>query len=556
MRGKKIKTTKAPKIAEKRAAVTYSEADLIWGGNASASGEVVTAETAMRVGAVYTAVKILAETLAMFPLNVYQRTYKNGREGRQIAKDHPLQKLLHSDKTNNKQNCFEYKEMQQARLALRGNAYSYIQMNGKGQIQQLIPLHPDYIVAEEQENSIIYSYYSKKGRIAFAQDEILHIKCLPIDGIIGMSPIEQMVDMIGTTISMDKHGANSFKNGVKLGGILKYPKSLSPRTMETIRSSWERQYSGSNNSGKTAILEQGIEFEPIAMNNEQAQWLDAMKMKRSEIAGIFRIPPHMMGDLERATFSNIEQMSLEFVQFTMMPWLVRWESAMNAALFTDAEQEEYFIKFNEKALLRGDGLARAQKLQIERMNGIITANEWRALEEYNPIEDESGDIYLIPMNMADASEPIDDKSSDGGQPPRTPGAQQQEPAATDSNLNRAEAGLSTAKFSEIFNPILLSTAERIAIREFKAQEKKEDKAAWAKDYSAKNKETLSEFVESIIVAASRAVSLKDKNSILIDRFVSQYSESLESDIIGMKDLTQRTSQIAAKINDIILSSIV
>lgn len=515
---------KKKKAAEVRA-LGGADADYLWGRKESASGEVVTPDTAMRVGAVWTAVKILSETLSTLPINVYEKVkLQGGRSGSKVAEDHPLQKVLHINKTNSKQTTFEFKEMQQARLALRGNAYSFIKMNGRGEIEQLIPLHPDYVDLVEQEDSIIYRYFTKKGWISFQQDEILHIKCLAVDGLIGLSPIDQMMDMIGSAISMDRHGAHTFRNGSKLGGVLKYPKSLSAPQMELLRSSWERQYSGSSNSGKTAILENGMEFMPISMSNEQAQWLDSMKMKRSEIAGIYRIPPHMMGDLDRATFSNIEHMSLEFIQFTMMPWITRWETAMNSALFSEQEQERYFIKFNEKAFLRGDGLARAQKLSIERQNGIISANEWRALEEYNPIDSESGDVYLIPLNMVDAETPHPEGSAttDPAQPARVSGGQQQEPASTDSNLNRA-----SEDYKVIFSPIISAAAIRIATKEFKAQEKKADKVAWCKDFKEKSLESITETIEPLVFSAISALKTEKKSADLLQKISENYVKELE-----------------------------
>lgn len=506
-------------------AVGGADADYLWGSRESSSGEVVTPDTAMRVGAVWTAVKILSETLATLPINVYEKVkLEGGKSGSKIADSHPLQKVLHTNKTNTKQTTFEFKEMQQARLALRGNAYSYIKMSQLGVIEQLIPLHPDFVEIIEQENKLIYKYYSQgttsKGPLVFQQDEILHVKCMAIDSLKGLSPIDQMMDMVGTAMAMDRHGASTFKNSGRPSGVLKYQKSLAPAQLQLLRDSWERQYSGASNAGRTAILENGMEFVPISMSNEQAQWLDSMKMKRSEIGAMWRVPPHMMGDLDRATFSNIEHMSLEFIQFTMMPWITRWETAMNAALFTEREQEKYFVKFNEKAFLRGDGLARAQKLSIERQNGIISANEWRALEEYNPIDSESGDVYLIPLNMVDAADPTanSDQQNDS-QPSRVSGGQQQEPASTDSNLNRS--------FVNIFEPIITAASVRIATKEFKSQEKKSDKIAWCKEFQEKS---LDSVIDSVVPVLESAI-LSGQNRQKIDEFAvkvrENYKKSLE-----------------------------
>ena len=454
------------------------ETGVFWGGASTSSGEIVTSDSAMRVSAVYTCVRILAYTLATMPLNIYKRV---GEGGRVLATDHPLYSLLRLDKPNPIQNNFDFKLLMQMRLVLLGNAYAYIEFDGRGKIKSLRPLCPDYVTPiETPTGELVYRYTSSKGSTIFLADEILHLRGMSSNGLVGLSPIEQMMEVIGTSMAMDKHGAASFANGARLGGVLKYPGKLDQKAIKNIRESWQTQHAGSANSGKTAILEQGMDYATVGMSNEQAQWLEGMKFKRSEIAGIFQVPPHMIGDLERATFSNIEQQSLEFIQFTMLPWITLWETAIGASLFSKAEQSEYFAKFNVNVFLRGDGLARAQKLQIERMNGIISANEWRAYEELNPIDGEAGDKYLVPMNMADANDPSPDHSTDsGGQPPRTPGSKQQEPASTDSNLNRAA-----------LRPIIEAALKRIVTKEFKSAEGKQDILAWCSTFAPANNEML------------------------------------------------------------------
>lgn len=507
----------------------------LW-GPVSSSGEVVTPDTAMRVAAVNACVRVLSQNLAMFPLNVYRRT---GEYGREIAKDHPLQRLLHQDRTNKKQDRFQFKEMMQARLCLRGNAYAFIKMNRAGDVTELIPLHPDYVMPVESGNTIVYKYYGTGKAITFAFDQVLHIRTLG-DGLEGCSVIDELRDTIGSAVSMDKHGSTSFKNGATLGGILMYPKALNPKTRDTIRESWQKQYAGSSNAGKTAILEQGMEYKPIAMSNEQAQWLDAMKFKRSEIAGIFGVPPHMIGDLERATFSNIEEQSIQFIQYTMMPWLSRWEAAMDASLLTEEEQQEYCIKFNEKALLRANSLARSQKLQIERQNGIINANEWRALEDYEPLEGEEGEKYLIPMNMADASKPLPDKSDAGGQPPRTPAAKQQEPAPAESNLNRQST-------KDMLMPIVLDVMNRIVRREGKQKANNENRTAWVKEFASKQGEFLSESISPLALSWSRGLKKSVEITSVVTEYLRVYEEFLHKDILEGTSPTDRANREAERL---------
>lgn len=504
-----------------------------WALPTSSSGEVVTPETAMRVSAVYTCVKILSRSLATMPLNVYRRV---GDSGREVAEDHPLQRLFHYDRTNFFQTYFDFKQMMQARLCLRGNAYAFITFGRKGDIKALRPLHPDMVLPREENGTLVYDYFTSKGKMTLSRDEVFHLKDLSADGLTGLSPIDQMMEVLGSAMSMDKHGSSSFKNGARFGGILTVPGKLDPKSIENIRASWQKQYAGSDNAGKTGILEQGMDYKPIAMSNEQAQWLDSMKFKRSEIFGIFQVPPHMGGDLERATFSNIEQQSIDFVQYTMMPWLTLWESAIQCSLFSEDEQKEYFVKFNANAFLRGDGLTRAQKLAIERQNGIISANEWRALEEMNPLPPEAGNKYLIPMNMADASNPTEDKSADAGQPPRTPAAKQQEPETLQPNVNRGLLPLATV------------LAGRIAVKEDKSiNGRKEVGESGIKLMLERNDPMVSELVLAFIEARKEFDKTEVDTQALVSRAKELYAEGLRSDIITGKSVTERTERIVTDV---------
>lgn len=503
-----------------------------WALPVSSSGEVVTTDTAMRCSAVYTCVKILSRSLATMPLNVYRRV---GEDGREVAKDHPLQKILHYDRTNSFQTYFDFKQMMQARLCLRGNAYALIVFGKGGVIKALRPLHPDNVTPREENGEVVYDYFTSRGKMTLSRDEVLHIKDLSTDGLVGLSPIDQMMECIGSTIAMDKHGASSFKNGARFGGILTVAGKLNEKSIENIRKSWQQQYAGSDNAGKTGILEQGMDYKPISMTNEQAQWLDSMKFKRSEIYGLFQVPPHMGGDLERATFSNIEQQSIDFVQYTMMPWLTLWEAALHCSLLSEDEQKEYFLKFNANAFLRGDGLARAQKLAIERQNGIISANEWRALEEYNPLEGDAGNKILIPMNMADANEPQEDKSKEGQQPPRTPAGKQQEPETLVPNVNRT------------LRPLLEVLAKRIAVKEHKTVDGRNAIGdAGISTLIQRNEEMVTELCSAFLAAHEGSESIQVDKALrqsVIESAKTIYAEGLRADIMAGIQVQERTQRI-------------
>lgn len=506
-----------------------------WMGNQSISGELVTSETAMRVSAVYTCVKILSESLASIPLNVYQWV---GKDGRELAENHPIHRMLHVDRPNPLQNHLEFKELLQLDLCLRGNAYALVSMNARGDITELRRIHPDYIQPYEYEGDVVYQVISNKGSRWLRRDEVFHIKSMSADGLKGISPIDMAMETIGNAMSMQKHGSATFKNGARLGGILKYPGKLDAKGIESIRNGWQKAQGGSENSGKVAILENGMEFTPVSMTNEQGQWLDGMKFNRSEIFGMFRVPPHMGGDLERATFSNIEQQSIDFIQYTMVPWLTRWEAAITSSLFSQAEQKKYFVKFNSNAFLRGDGLSRAQKLNIERHAGIISANEWRALEEYNPLPPEAGDKYLIPMNMTDASKPQPDASAPGGQPPRTPGAVQQEPPSADANMNRSAA-------IAMLMPLIRDSLQRFCYKEANDQKRFRGLSDTEQtQFIQRNIGILHEIITPITESMHRmGIELTESDAVKLARgYFDTYSKRMDEGFKAAATVRERTQQ--------------
>lgn len=231
-----------------------------------------------------------------------------------------------------------------------------------------------------------------------APGDILHIPGLGFDGLVGYSPIAMAKNAIGLAIATEEFGAKFFANGAAPSGVLEHPGTIKDPTK--VREAWQSQFGGSSNSGKVAVLEEGMKYTPISISPEQAQFLETRKFQINEIARIFRVPPHMVGDLEKSSFSNIEQQSLEFVKYTLEPWLVRWEQSMMHSLLTPSEKQEYFIKFNVDGLLRGDYASRMSGYATARQNGWMSANDIRELENLDRIPaEEGGDLYLINGNM-------------------------------------------------------------------------------------------------------------------------------------------------------------
>lgn len=360
----------------------------------SSSGKRVNEKTAMQMTAVYSCVRILSETLASLPLHVYQYT----PIGSEKAIQHPLYRLLH-DEPNTEMTSFIFRETLMTHLLLWGNAYAQIIRNGKGDVVSLYPLMPDKMAVDRDDNNQIYYIYrtSDGGQVQLNTQDVLHIPGLGFDGLVGYSPIAMAKNAIGMSMAAEEYGAKFFANGATPSGILEHPGTV--KNADVLRESWTRGFSGSN-SHKVAILEEGMKYTPISISPNEAQFLETRKFQINEIARIFRIPPHMVGDLEKSSFSNIEQQSLEFVKYTLDPWVIRFEQAINRRLFKENEKSQFYVKFNVDGLLRGDYQSRMNGYAVGRQNGWMSANDIRALENLDRIPSEQGgDLYLINGNM-------------------------------------------------------------------------------------------------------------------------------------------------------------
>jgi len=369
----------------------------------STSGKTVNERTALQTTAVYACVRILSETIASLPLHVYR--YTEG--GKAKDTEHVLYTLLH-DEPNPDMTSFVFRETLMSHLLIWGNAYSQILRDRSGQVIGLYPLLPDQMSVHRSEKGKLYYVYNRyeednpnfqeKGSIVLSQEEVLHIPGLGFDGLIGYSPIALAKNAVGMTLACEEYGASFFGNGANPGGVLEHPGIL--KDPGKVRDSWNAVYQGTRNAHKVAVLEEGMSYKQIGIPPEEAQFLETRKFQINEIARLFRIPPHMVGDLEKSSFSNIEQQSLEFVKYTLDPWVVRFEQALKKSLLLPEEKKTHFIKFNVDGLLRGDYQSRMNGYAIGRQNGWLSTNDIRELEELNPIPpEEGGDLYLINGNM-------------------------------------------------------------------------------------------------------------------------------------------------------------
>lgn len=352
--------------------------------------------------AVYACVRILSEAIAGLPVHLYKYTNNGGKEK---AVKHPLYFLLH-DEPNPEMTSFVFRETLMTHLLLWGNAYAQIIRNGKGEVIGLYPLMPNRMTVDRDEKGHIFYQYQvsdsdaptmKNGTVNLKQSEVLHIPGLGFDGLVGYSPIAMAKNAIGLSIATEEYGAKFFANGATPGGILEYPGTV--KDPDRVRESWNKGFNGKN-SHKVAILEEGMKYIPISISPNEAQFLETRKFQIDEIARIFRVPPHMVGDPEKSSFSNIDQQSLEFVKYTLEPWLMRWEQSINRALLSQEEKNTFFVKFNVDGLLRGDYQSRMSGYATARQNGWMSANDIRELENLDliPAED-GGDLYLINGNM-------------------------------------------------------------------------------------------------------------------------------------------------------------
>lgn len=367
------------------------------------SGKAVTERSAMQMTAVYSCVRILSEAVAGLPLHLYKYTDSGGKA---MALDHPLYHLLH-DEPNPEMSSFVFRETLMTHLLLWGNAYAQIIRNGKNEIVALYPLMPNKMSVDRDENGrLYYTYYrgsdeaikNKDFAVTLQPSDVLHIPGLGFDGLVGYSPIAMAKNAIGMAIACEEYGAKFFANGASPGGVLEHPGTI--KDPQRVRESWQSTFGGSGNANKIAVLEEGMKYTPIGISPEQAQFLETRKFQINEIARIFRVPPHMVGDLEKSSFSNIEQQSLEFVKYTLDPWVIRWEQSIQRSLLSRDEKAAYFVKFNLEGLLRGDYQSRMNGYAIGRQNGWMSANDIRELENLDriPAED-GGDLYLINGNM-------------------------------------------------------------------------------------------------------------------------------------------------------------
>ncbi len=358
-------------------------------------GGSVSPNQAERMAMVFACVRVLSESVAMLPLVLYEQL-PNG--GRQRALSHPIYPLL-KDLPNPEMTSVELRMAMMRHLALYGNAYAQKIRSGGGKLLELWPLRPDQMeIKRAPDGALVYEYTLEDGKKQFfRQDDVMHVRGMSSDGVTGLSPIETARREFLASDARSEYAAAFYENGARPGGVLKHPGRLSDTAYGRIRAAWENRHQGPGNANRIAILEEGMDFSDVAIPQSDQQFIEQEKLSASRIAAIFRVPAHMVNDLERATFSNIEEMGQEFVDYTLSPWFVVWEQAISRDLLKPNERSRFYAKHVAQALLRGNAASRSQFYANGLQWGYFSINDVRALEDLNPVAD--GDTYFVPMNM-------------------------------------------------------------------------------------------------------------------------------------------------------------
>ena len=370
----------------------------MFGAAPTASGVGVTAETAMRCPAVYASVKVVAESVAQLPLHLYR---KNGGVKKR-AEDHSLYGLLH-DQANEWTSAFEFRLAMQTALCLHGNAYAFINRTA-GKVGELIPIPTTAVTVDVDPVTLEPTYRVTAGDGAqrvYDRSEIFHLKTLGTAFHVGDSPILQAREAIGLAIAMEEHAARLFGSGARPSGIFRYEKTLGPEALKRLRESFNAAHAGGANSGKTLILEDGMDFQSVQFNSTDLQFLELRRHQVAEIARVFRIPLHLLQDLERTTHANAESMGQQFLSLTLMPWLKLWEGAIRRALLSPEERQNHYAEFLTDDLARADIAGRYEAYAKAVTNGLLSPNEVRAAENRSPYP--GGDQFRLPLNTEDAS---------------------------------------------------------------------------------------------------------------------------------------------------------
>lgn len=541
-------------LFEKRSLGDY---DGTWGRwtQPTAAGVQVDSANAMQSIAVYACVRVLSESIASLPLILYERLQPKGKNR---ATNHNLYPILH-DLPNPEMTSMELRETLVGHQCGWGNAYAEIEYSNGGKIKGLWPLRPDKTKPKRVNGQIVYMVDTPTGQtVGLPFNRVMHIKGLGYDGMVGYNPIHLARQAIGLSLATEEFGARFFGNGARPGAVLEHPGRLGPGTGDRLRSSWEMMHKGLENSHRVAILEEGMKLHEIGIPPEDAQFLETRKFQKAEIASLYRVPLHLINDLEHATFSNIEHMSLEFVMFSLMPWFVRWEQAIYRDLLSPADRLTYFAQHLVAGLLRGDLVNRYNAYAVGRQNGWLSANDIRELEDMNPIE--NGDMYLVPLNMVPADQAGQQPEGDEPQPAEPVDTARAYRASNDYETRSRSTARSRRKLAHSFEPLFLDVCGRVyrreiadvkrAVGKFLGKRDEFQFSTWLKQFYSEHKEFWQKNMQPLLavyamqVGGSVASELELDTVGNIDDFISDYAASF-----AVREISSSQLQLQSILDD-------
>lgn len=401
------------------------------------SGVPVSPESALQCSAVLACVRVISESVAALPLSVFHRMLNGGKE---VAHGLPLHDIL-AEQPNGWMTSFEFRELLQSWLLLWGNAYAEIRPGKHGSVTELWPLHPSRMKCERLENGKLRYLYQEPEKAVpkvYGQEQIFHVRWLTQDGVTGYVPTSLSRDAIGLARATELHSSAYFGNGARPGTVLESDQPLKPETAQRLRQSWNDMHKGPDRASKTAVLPHGIKIKELGTNNSQDELLDTRRYQVEEIARVFRVPVYMIGDLTKSSYSSVEQQGLDFVTFSLVPHLRRWEGAIRRDLIVD--DQNFFAEFDVKGLLRGDNAGRAAYFRELWNLGCLSINEIRTAEGLNPIPE--GEKRFVQVNMALLESFVvqDESAEDEEQPDSEPEGEEEDtkPEAEEENKGEVE----------------------------------------------------------------------------------------------------------------------
>lgn len=525
------------------------------GGSTSSSGVDVDEMSALGASPFLASVKVLCETLASLPLILYRRLPDGGKER---ATDHPLYPILHRAVSPDV-TAYHFKERMQAQAVLRGDAFAQVIRDPRsGYPAELVVMDSRRVTIKKESGRLFYEYREKAGKSPrpLPSDQVFHVSGFGLDAVRGLDPIATQREALGITLAVQLFGATFFGNSANAGGVIEVEHSMSDPAYKRLKNDWEEKHKGVENAHKVAILEEGAKWHQITVPPDSAQYLETRRFQVAETARPHRVPPHLVGDLDRATFSNIEHQSLEFIIYTMLPWFTRWEQSISLQLIPEREREEYFAEFLIDALVRGDLLSRMNAYRIGREIGLYSANDIRAKENENPVE--GGDVYHVPLNWV----PVDEagKAKEEEPPPaRAARAAVHERSATvRGRIAEGFIPVYETAFARVVSAQVRNIGE--AVQKHLRARDKQSFTAWMDEYFRGQPEFVrgriapaySSLAEAIRVEISAElgsdVQVTPQNEVFIrsyvEKFVSSYLKTTRNELDAlMRDTTTGTDEL-------------